>query len=202
MYRRSVLTSLGIATFAGLSGCLGDESSSGDGSTDEDAITYTVSSTVTIDDDPTPLSFAVTQNGETVTETDVVEFVFTVTNEGSTLLEIGSTAPPPFGVVELASETGSERPLYPWTNHYRTSDHVDTDGRDVVGAEDIGLTTEIEPGETIERSYTLSAKMPRLASGEYTFDQRYDVGNGGNGSNDTTVSVAGTIEIDSQGTES
>jgi len=202
MNRRSVLTFIGGVALGALSGCLGEESPSGDDPEDGDGIEYTVSSTATIDGNTTPLSYDFAQHGETVTETDAVEFVLSVTNKESHPMEILSGAPPPFGLFALASGNESERSVYPWTDEYRKSDHVDTSGQDVVGLEDAGVRIEIEPEETIERTFTLSAETPRLAPGEYTFDQRCSVGDARDESTDTHVVIEGTVEIDSRATSS
>lgn len=92
-----------------------------------------------------------------------------VHNDADHEVELSTGAPTPFGVVELTGEGGGEHLL--WTEAYRESEHVFTEGRRVTGGEDIGLTVPVPPGERVSETYTV---LGDLSAGEYAL--RDDVG--------------------------
>ena len=191
--RRSFLTAVGVTGGVVVSGCLSSVDSPG--SAADARAEYLVESSLTSDAGLEPLDFEVTQRGETVTDDAPTEFVFELSTDGATAT-IESGTPAPFGIVGLDAEAGSARPVYPWTERYVASDHVDTDGEDVVGAEDVGLTTRLSNGRTITRAYELSPDTPRLDAGEYTLSESYDVSLKDASDETAVATVEGTVRIE------
>lgn len=76
-------------------------------------------------------------------------------NDADRRAEVFSGAPAPFGVLYYhpAGDPGDRRLL--WTDAYEESDHVMTDGREVTGWHDIGLTTGVAPGESVAREFVV-----------------------------------------------
>lgn len=105
---------------------------------------------------------------------------------------VESGAPPPFGIVTAAPHTGAggvgaaagtatereatsaegrdrsgderEDTVLLWTDAYRESDHVSTDGRQVRRVQSIALGTRLAPGERLTRTY---APVESLSAGQY-----------------------------------
>jgi hypothetical protein len=85
-------------------------------------------------------------------------------NEGDREVRIASGAPRPFGVVRFrpADESNGEadrdaRLL--WTDAYRTSDHVRTEGRTVESANDAALVSTLAPGDSVAERYAVPADL-------------------------------------------
>lgn len=183
-----------------------DDPSSGPQSDDIESTTtesrcerYIIDSAINITEGETsPVDIRADQNGLVVTAQQSVELTFTAINGGSEPMVIESGAPPPFGVLALQAEDESSE-IYPWSEHYANSEYVEaTDQKDLVGGMDIGLPTTIEPGETISRTYTLSADLPRFRPGTYSLDKRYTIRKPDPKHRNayTSMTVQGTVEID------
>lgn len=91
-------------------------------------------------------------------------------NEGDRDVSVFSGAPPPFGVLRVEAVDGDGGSLL-WTDAYRESSHVRTEGKSVTFVQDIGLTTPLPAGSRIDRTFTL---VGALDPGEYVL--RGDVG--------------------------
>ena len=91
-------------------------------------------------------------------------------NEGDAEVSVFSGAPAPFGVLRVAAVEGEAQSLL-WTDAYRENTHVGTRGRSVTAVADIGLTTPLAAGATLERTFTV---VDGLAPGTYVV--RGDVG--------------------------
>lgn len=163
MNRREYL--LGLVTgFSGLAGCTGEsapDASAGatptETSTTSEALT--VDATVETDGSTSPLSLSAETVRETVTATTPARIRLTVQNTGDAPRTYGTGAPLPFGVLSVDD-------TLLWTDEYVKSTHVETEGRRVIGGEDIGLQVTLEPGE--QRSDTYDFRAP---PGTYTTDE-------------------------------
>lgn len=81
-----------------------------------------------------------------------------------------SGAPAPFGVLEMEAVDGAGESLL-WTDAYRESTHVRTDGKSVTFVQSIGLTTPLPAGERVDRTFEV---VEAVAPGEYVVED--DVG--------------------------
>jgi hypothetical protein len=109
-------------------------------------------------------SLPVTFTASVPSESAFAQLRFAVRNESDSEVGVSSGAPPPFGVLGV-TPLGSDRPHRTlWTEAYARSDHVAVRGREVVGVEDIGLSTPVAPGESVERTYTV---VGDLSAGAY-----------------------------------
>ena len=97
-----------------------------------------------------------------------------ITNEGADAFEWMSGAPAPFGILR-ASKTGSDREFALWNDAYERSDHVSTVAGLIVGVNDIGLITELEPGESRFSRYELRRRSLTDGPGTYVVTARYGV---------------------------
>lgn len=109
-----------------------------------------------------PVEFEATLVDDSVRPFDPARIDFSITNTGDKGIGVFSGAPGPFGV--LSAESNGDR-LTLWSDAYAESDHVRTTGRSVRGANDIGIVTELDPGETRTREYQVDRW--RLAPGTY-----------------------------------
>lgn len=117
------------------------------------------------DDAPMDVSFAI--DGDLVDQDEAVSITLTVTNDGDETLSFTTGAPEPFGIFSLHSD---ERWINPWTPAYEESGHVHTaPHRGITGVNDIALSTEIPPGETVSETYTLSDETHGIQPGTYEF---------------------------------
>lgn len=120
---------------------------------------------------------------------------------GDAAVTVESGAPPPFGVVAATpvageegvesgggtatrqsdtSRAGGDDAVLLWTDAYRESDHVATEGRRVRRVQSVALGTELAPGERLTRTYTPVGDLP---VGEYVVADGVGVSTGGeNGS--------------------
>jgi hypothetical protein len=97
-----------------------------------------------------------------------------VHNDGTEPIRVQSGAPRPFGVLHFhpAGETEPNHLL--WSDAYEESGHVHTEGRDVRSINAIGLTTELDGGESARRSFTvLQSDLP---AGEYVVEDSLGIG--------------------------
>lgn len=101
---------------------------------------------------------------------DAARFELSLTNTADETVEVFSGAPAPFGVLRaepVSGDSGSPRLL--WSDMYADSDHVSFYPRGLV-LEDIGLTTEIPPGDSETETYDVA-----FPPGEYRVDGSIDV---------------------------
>ncbi len=96
---------------------------------------------------------------------DPARIELSITNTGKGKIGVFSGAPGPFGILRAESEDGR---LTLWSDAYAESDHVHTTGRSVSGANDIGIVTELDPGEIRTAVYEIGRWG--LAPGTYLVD--------------------------------
>lgn len=111
-----------------------------------------------------------------------------VENTGEERLTVSSGAPGPFGVQYVHPRADPDSRVLLWTDEYEESNHVGTSGRSVTGVNDIGITTEVAPGDTASRTFEMSATD--LTTGTYELDDSVGLAvgeNPGGGSRPYTV---------------
>ncbi|WP_435361649.1 hypothetical protein [Haloarchaeobius sp. DFWS5] len=97
--------------------------------------------------------------------------VFSLTNVGDDVQSVFSGAAPPFSIL-WAERTDTDAQALLWRD-YVEEDCVsvrETDGDTSLVWCDIGITTDIEPGETVERRYEIRSQFDRDALAEPAFD--------------------------------
>lgn len=138
----------------------------------------TASSEVSTDPDA-PFEFTVDVTGDRIDADDGVTMEFALTNESDEPITVDGGAPAPFEVIRLEETGPGGRALTAWSDAYEESRHVHTvPHRGVTLVNDIGLTTAIDPGETVRESYTLSTGTHRIQPGTYSLTESYTVHRG------------------------
>lgn len=160
MRRRRLLCAASALAPLAVAGCVGDEgvpnASAGSGA-DERLVLEQVRV-----DRGTELPLSVSG---TVTEPSFSEgprLRIALANDGDRGARLFTGAPPPFAVMyatPAGDGAGDERYLL-WTDAYRESDHVFTEGRRVTGGEDIGLIESVPAGERVAETYELVGGPP------------------------------------------
>lgn len=102
-------------------------------------------------------------------------------NGGDREVSVFSGAPPPFGVLYVEAVDGDGQSLL-WTDAYRENTHVGTEGRSVTFVEDLGLTTPLQAGERLERTF---AVVGALAPGAYVVRSNVGIDPAGDGEGGT-----------------
>ncbi|PSQ17371.1 hypothetical protein BRD00_07935 [Halobacteriales archaeon QS_8_69_26] len=93
-------------------------------------------------------------------------------NESDGTVGVSSGAPPPFGVLRFGPE-GSDGPWYLlWTDAYEESTHVHTEGREVTSVNSIAVGTEVDPDDSVSRTFEVEGSDP--SNGTYVVES--DVG--------------------------
>ncbi len=98
-----------------------------------------------------------------------------VDSDADRQVELFIGAPTPFGVLKIAGD-GTEHLL--WTDAYRESDHVFTEGRRVTGGHDVGLTVPVPAGGRVSETYTV---LGDLSPGAYALRTEVGVETGDGG---------------------
>lgn len=88
-------------------------------------------------------------------------------NEADGSVRVKSGAPEPFGVLRCHPRDGPGTSHLLWTDVYEENRHVHTEGREVVGVNDIGVITTLAPGEAVDREFEIPSDLP---PGEYVID--------------------------------
>lgn len=127
-----------------------------------------------------PVAFEATLVDGSVRPSDPVRIDLSITNTGDERVGVLSGAPGPFGV--LRAESGDDRVTLR-SDAYDESDHVHTTAGRVRAVNDIGIVTELAPGETRTEGYRLGRLG--LEPSTYTVDEsvgveRYTIDEEGN----------------------
>ena len=112
-----------------------------------------------------PIEFDATLLDETIAPGSPARLDLTVTNGGDEPVGIFSGAPGPFGVLRAEDEDDDRLTL--WSQAYAESSHVSTVGGVVVGWNDIGIVTELAPGEDASGEYQLRRRTIGLRPGTF-----------------------------------
>lgn len=193
--RRALLALLGGSGLALTAGCLGDiteagnddddngssdqndSNENGNGSDHNDAVEMTLA-IGEVDDDPHPLSFDLDMISDKLSETEIPRLDITVENTGddtATWTQTGSEFAFPSRGTDDGISIGLENEI--------AGALMDADGcaRTEFGIErdDITITTELEPGESIEQRYAMAGSDVNLddacpPTGSYRADYQYD----------------------------
>lgn len=201
MRRRTFLTITGVGA---LSGCLGQagvkRADTADVPTPDYAPNdfyfgfegYEVESDITItDEDEAPLNYEIQQRGETVDNDQSVVFDFAVTNESDQRVSSMSGWPAPFGFVSLA-DNDRRRSITPWADAY--GDRI-SETRGPIPTGDVGIWTEIDPGETITEQYEIAHDTHGIQPGTYRLERDYPIRGPSEQHSKWTVQVALEVEI-------
>lgn len=134
-----------------------------------------------------PLAFEATLVDGSVRPSDPARIDLSISNTGDERIGVSSGAPGPFGV--LRADSGDDGVTL-WSDAYDESDHVHTTARSVRAVNDIGIVTELAPGETRRREYQIGRW--RLTPGTYTVDEsvgieRYATDENGNRRSESTT---------------
>jgi len=92
----------------------------------------------------------------------------TLQNSSSTAVQISSGAPTPFGVLRYHKQGDESRGGLLWSPAYEDSQYVQTEGRDVVSVNSIGLSSTIEANGSTGRSFTIDSRS--ISSGKYVIE--------------------------------
>lgn len=98
----------------------------------------------------------------------------TLRNEDDGTVQVMCGAPRPFGVVRFRPAGDAETSHLLWSDAYEESDHVHTDGRDVVAVNSIGLTANVPAGGEVSRAFSFD--WDSIPSGEYTVEDDLGIG--------------------------
>jgi hypothetical protein len=146
------------------SGVLGDDTSGTDSGR-----RYRVSRSVTVTgESAAPVDFAVTVASETIAPEQPGLLEFSITNTQEEPIDVKSGPIPPFGVL-FATPEGGRDGFFLWNDAYASSSHVQVEEGSISVA-DVGIQTEVEPGEQIQRTYEIRYDADGLTPGEYTVD--------------------------------
>lgn len=108
-----------------------------------------------------PLTFEATLVDDSVRPFDPDRIELSITNTADERIGVSSGAPGPFGVLRAESSSGDDQVTL-WSDAYDESDHVHTTGRRVQAVNDIGIVTELVPGETQTQTYEIGRwRLPR-----------------------------------------
>lgn len=134
-----------------------------------------------------PLAFEATLVDDSVRPFDPARIELSITNTADERIGVSSGAPGPFDV--LRAESGDDGVTL-WSDAYAESDHVHTTAGRVRAVDDVGIVTELAPGETRTRAYEIGRW--RLALGTYTVDEsvgieRYATDENGNRRSESTT---------------
>jgi len=101
------------------------------------------------------------------------EIQLTLENESDRPIEVMSGAPKPFGVLSFHPAGDTEASLTLWSDTYEESQYVSTVGHRVTAIAAIGLTSTIQPGGSIDRTFTI--EQTDLAPGEYVIEDNVEI---------------------------
>ena len=124
-----------------------------------------------------PFDLTVEVTGDRIDADEEVTIAFEFTNESDERLAIDGGAAAPFEVVQFTERNGDRR-LTAWSDAYEDGHVHTTTHRGVVGWNDIGITTPVDPGETLQETYTLSHETHGIQPGSYSFTNSYAVRRG------------------------
>lgn len=105
-----------------------------------------------------PVTVEVTVTDAAVAGADSPRIRLTLVNESDENVSVTSGAPPPFGVLHLRGPDDESRLL--WTDAYRESDHVGTDGRSVTFVESVGVVSDLPANGRRSRTYAVLGELP------------------------------------------
>ena len=138
----------------------------------------TASSEVSTDPDA-PFSFTADVTGDRIGDDERLSIELALTNESDEVLTIDGGAPAPFEVLRFEETGPGGRTLTAWSEAYEESQHVHTvPHRGVTLVNSIGIMTELDPGETVRETYTLSTETHRIQPGSYSLRHSYTVRRG------------------------
>lgn len=106
------------------------------------------------------------------TESSPAELALSVENTGTEPISIFSGAPGPFGIQRMHPQDDPDTRVLLWTDEYVENSHVHTDGRSIRSVNAIGISTDVDPGDTA--SQTFEAYAADVSTGTYELDD--DVG--------------------------
>lgn len=139
-----------------------------------------------------PVAFEAAPVDDSIRPLDPARFDLSIGNAGDERIGVASGAPGPFGVLRATSASGDRVTL--WSDAYAESEHVHTTGRGVRAVNDIGIVTELSPGESRTREYRIGRW--RLAPGTYTVAETVGIRRGeGESATTTPFPYELTIEI-------
>lgn len=124
-----------------------------------------------------PFELTVDVTGDRIDADEAVTVALSFTNESDDDLTISGGAPAPFEIVRF-NERGGTRTLTAWSDAYEDGHVHTTPHRGVVGRNDIGVATTVEPGETVSETYRLSNGTHGIQPGTYSFRDAYNVRRG------------------------
>lgn len=136
-----------------------------------------------------PVAFEATLVDGSVRPSDPARIELSISNTGDERIGVSSGALGPFGVLRAESEGEGDRVTLR-SDAYAESDHVHTTAGRVRAVDDVGIVTELAPGETRTQEYQLGRW--RLAPGTYTVDEsvgieRYATDENGNRRSESTT---------------
>ncbi|WP_171006725.1 outer membrane protein assembly factor BamB family protein [Halalkalirubrum salinum] len=157
-------------------------------------------SDVTVDEDaPVAVSFAI--DGDGVDEDDTVSISLAIENQSDEVLSFNTGAPEPFGIFSLHDDAQN---LVAWTPAYEETTHVHTSPHlGITGVNSIGLSTAIQPGDTVRETYSISDETHGIQPGTYEFsiEQTLFPADRENDHDGWQLSVTGTVELVDRGTD-
>lgn len=119
--------------------------------------------------DPLPISVSA-QFVDASFEDGQPQLELELTNEAHRPVRITTGAPPPFGVLRYRSTDDSETGWLLWTDAYEESSHVTVEDGEVTMVHSIGLSTELDAGESSGRTFTIRESAADLDSGTYVVE--------------------------------
>ena len=138
-----------------------------------------------------PVDFEASVTQSQFSESSVPKLRLALVNRGEQDVSVFSGAPAPFGVLRMEAVDDDDSRALLWTDAYRESSHVGTDGTSVTMVNSIGLTTPLPAGDRLERTFEV---LGSPAPGEYVL--RGDVGIGFPGSDgDGTLPYRVTLRV-------
>ncbi|WP_049969995.1 hypothetical protein [Haladaptatus cibarius] len=153
-----------VLALASLTGCVTDARQNSPQDRPMEDVHYTVSTTVRPSSD-SELQLSVRTLDSDITPTSPARISFRLHNAGSSPTPIESGVPAPFGVLYGYRDT--ERILL-WTDAYERSQYVQVEDEMVVGVDEVGRQTTLEPDESLERTYSIPYGTPNLYEGRHT----------------------------------
>lgn len=152
MNRRRILSVIGLSALP-LSGCLDNRNgagTAGDPGSDEGR---SVSVTIRHVAGDGAISFNRNVHRSRITDESPAVIELIARNETESDVSYGTGAPKPFGA--LYDPDSPEAIL--WTDKYDESQYVETEGRQIAGMDDIGLSVTLSPGDSRAETYEFEA---------------------------------------------
>lgn len=137
------------------------------------------------------VAFDATLPDETASPDSPAELTLVLRNTGDETLGVTSGAPGPFGIQYMHPRGDPATRVLLWTDDYEESGHVQTDGRAVVGHTDVGIRTDVAPGEAARQTFEIASAD--LATGAYELADSIGVGES-RGGGPLPYSVGITVE--------